>query len=287
MHKRLLLLLLPAIALVGCGKKDVSSIKEISDLSQLSEYENVTPADSMMFYFGQMQAANYWQDAETDTLLRSQEERNQFMEGFRAAMKMDSDDSAYNKGLQLGLRLSLRLREFSARYHTDFSEEVLIASLAHFLNADEREGLQSAQQGFYNIKDRLEMQAADRDVESAKGNLVTKANEMGFTMLSDTLYSLEITPGFGPLFKMGDRLAVEVTACTLDGNEIVARQFPDSVTIGEGRVPAVVRAAILTMNNGSTYQFMTTPRTLFGKRYTNYHLSPNEPVIFTVKAGQN
>lgn len=289
MHKRLLLLLLPALILVACGKKGVSSMKEISSLSDFSDYEDLTAADTMMYYFGQMQAVNFWQDAESDTMLRSEAARKAFMEGFRAAMAIDTDDSAYNKGLQLGLRLALRLREFNQRYGTDFSEEVLAASLQNFLkNNNVVDSLAEAQKGFYAIKDRFEYNTAKKEVENAKGMLAKYGKEKGFKMISDTLYGVDLTPGSGSLIREGDRIAVEVSVSTLTGKEVVTRQFPDSITLGEGRVPPVVREAIYTMKNGQTCQFMTTPRTLLGKRYNNvYHLPSDEPLIFTVKAGQN
>lgn len=274
MHKRFLLLLLPALMLVGCGDKP----KDISDL------KDATPADSMMYYFGAMQANSFWQDAESDTTLRSEEARREFIEGFRAAMKMDKDDSSYNKGLQLGLRLALRLREFENRYGVKFSEEILASSLENFLRSDSLVNIADAQRGFYKIKDRLDLATANKEIEGAKGNLAQESKSRGFTMVSDTLYGKDITPpGPGPKIKEGDRVAVEVTASTLDGKEIVARQFPDSLTIGSGRVPRIVGLGIQTMTPGQTRTFMTTPRTLFGKRYALYNLPSEQPVIFTVK----
>lgn len=271
----------------ACGKKDLSNMKEISDISEISNYKDVLPSDTMMFYFGQMQAANYWQDAETDTLLRTEEARRDFMAGLRTAMAMDEDNEAYNKGLQLGMRLAVRLREFERRYNQEFSEEVFAASLQNYLKNDMRDSIAQAQKGFYNVKDRLELQAAKTEASAAKEYLAKMGDLRGFEMISDTLFALDVTPLTGPCLKEGDRLAVEVTASTLDGKEITTRQFPDSITLGEGRVPAVVKCAILTMSNGQTRQFMTTPRTLFGKRYATFNLPYDEPVIFTVKAIQN
>ena len=282
MHK-LYSLLIPALLLIAasCDKKPQS-------LSDLSGGE---AADSMMYYFGQMQAATYLQDAETDTLLNTPEAREQFMKGFRAALEMEDAKSAspYNRGLQLGLRLAIRLREFQERYGINFSESVLAAALENGLNSEKPEvELANAQKGYYLIKDRLELKAANKDVSAATGNLAQEGKKRGFTMISDTLYAKDITPGNGgPKLKDGDRVAVEVTASTLDGEEIVARQFPDSLTIGTGRVPNIVSIGMHTMTNGQTRTFMTTPRTLFGKRYAVYHLPNDKPVIFTVKAIQN
>lgn len=277
MHRKIFLMLSVALLfMTGCK----NSPKSISDL------KDGTPADSMMYYFGQMQASNYFQDAETDTLLRTEEARQEFIDGFREAMKMDHDNAAYNKGLELGLRLAVRLREFEQRYGVKFPENVLAASLENSLKNDSSFNIVDAQKGYYKIKDRFELTAAQKDVSDALENLSKGAKERNFTMLSDTLYAKDVTSGSGPNFKLGDRLAVEVTASTLEGQEIVTRQFPDSITLGEGRVPAVVRVAILSMKPGQTRQFMTTPRTLLGKRYAVYKLPPDKPVIFTVKAIQ-
>ena len=241
--------------------------------------------DSMMYYFGEMQASSYWQDAKTDTMLRSEQSRKEFIAGLKAAMDMDENNSAYNRGLQEGLRLAMRLRDFKKIYGEDFSEEVLAASLEHFLQTDSDCNVVEAQREYYRIKDRFELTAATREIKDAKVVLTKKGTAFGFTMLNDTLYYKDVTPiSTGPTFQEGDRVAVKITASTIDGKEIVTKQFPDSITLGEGRIPLIVRYAIYTMTDGQTRQFMTTPRTLFGKRYAAYKLPSDEPVIFTVKA---
>ena len=275
MHRKFLLLTLAGVLIAGCSHspKDISQLKDAS------------PADSMMYYFGEMQASNYWLDAQTDTMLQSEKARAEFISGLKAAMKMDADDSAYNKGLQLGLRLALRLREFEQRYGAKFSEELLASSIENFLRNDSCIDLTEAQRGYYRLKDRYELEAANKELGDSKVKLAKRGREMGFEMLSDTLYALDVTPAAKVRrLKEGDRVAVSVSASTIDGKEIVTRQFPDSVTLGEGRVPLVVKEAIFTMTPGQTRQFMTTPRTLLGKRYAVYKLPYDEPIIFTVKA---
>lgn len=292
MKKHYLLLLAVAILMVGCSKdkgEKEYQFEEISKLEDLSKKETgVTPSDTMMYYFGAMQAANYLQDAETDTLLKTDKQKEAFMKGFRDAAVMVDESDAYNKGLQLGLRLGMRLKEFEERYGMDYSADVLAASLQHFINNPDEVELVAAQKSFYEVKDRLETKAAQKDVAGAMDNLAKVAKERGFTRLSDTLYVKDVTPkGSGPVLKPGDKVAVDVIASTLDGEEITTRQFPDSLVIGEGRVPKVVFVGMETMTSGQTRQFMTTPRTLMGKRLRIYNLDPEEPVIFTVKAIQN
>lgn len=277
MLKHIVILTLSAAALLlaGCSGRP----KDISDL------KDATPADSMMYYFGEMQAAAYWIDAETDTILTTQEAREEFIKGFRTAMNLSRKEAAYNKGLQLGLRLSIRLNEFERRYDTDFSEEILASSLENYLEKGSGSiDLGAAQRGYYAIKDRLELEAADRELGDAKKNLSRFGSSRGFAQVNDTLYARDITPaGSGTPLKEGDRIAVKISVSSLDGKEIVTRQFPDSITLGEGRVPLIVRYAIYTMTEGQTRQFMTTPRILFGKGYSAYKVPYDEPVIFTIK----
>ena len=280
MKKHLLLLLPLSILLLACSKE--------RNPKSLAEIKDPTSADSMMYFLGEMNAAAYWQDADADTTLRTQEARDEFIEGFKDAIKLDKESEAYNKGLQLGLRLGVRLRELHNRYGIDFPKDILAAGLKNSLQEDNRSKVAETQAEYYKIKDRLELEAGARELEVASRKLAKEGHDRGFEMVSDTLYAIDVTPaGPGPKFKDGDRVAVYVSASTLDGNEIVARQFPDSITIGAGRVPRIVCLGLHTMTNGQTRTFMTTPRTLFGKRYATYHLPYDEPVLFTVKVEQN
>lgn len=279
MHKYYLFSILGCLLLLSaCDKSGPKSMEDLKGGSV---------EDSMMYYFGQIQANNYWQDAESDTTLATEHSRDEFIRGFRDALKMDQDDDAYNRGLQLGIRLAIRIREFEQRYNVKLPEEVLIAAFENSLKDKNSFNIAEAQKGFYSIKDRYDVTATENDVQACLKNLAKYAKENGFKMISDTLYVKEVTPGSGPKYKLGDRLAVEVTASTIDGKELVTKQFPDSVTLGKGRLRPVVREAVLNMNDGETCQFLTTPRTLLGKRYnTVYKLPVDQPLIFTLKAGQ-
>lgn len=273
--------ILPLISLLlllcACGGKP----------DKISEIKDPTPADSMMYYFGIMQANNFWQDAENDTILRTPEGKDQFLRGFRAALGMESDNDCYNRGLQLGLRLAIRLRQFEKDYGVEFSEDILAATLAQYLEGDSAIDISAAQKGYYKIKDLLDLKKGVKEGESAKKALAQRAKDDGYVMVSDTLFAKDVTaPGAGPKFKDGDRISIQLNTATLDGREL-GRQFPDSLTIGEGRVPRTICLAIHTMTNGQTRMFMTTPQTLFGNQYSKYQLRSDEPVVFTVKATRN
>lgn len=278
MHRTLSLFLLLTL---------IISVASCSGSGSGSSSDNSESPDSMMYYFGIMQANNFRQDAENDTILLTPEGRKQFLEGFKAAMKMESDDDSYNKGLQLGLRLAIRLREFEEMYGVKFPESELIKTFEANIKSDSPIDISSAQRGYYAIKDRLDLKKSNRESASAKKELSKQAKQEGYTMVSDTLFAKDVTASGGGLkFKDGDRIAIQVNAATLDGREL-GRQFPDSITIGEGRVPRIICLATHTMTSGQTRTFMTTPKTLFGNQYANYQLRSDEPIVFTIKAERN
>lgn len=241
----------------------------------------------MMYYFGIMQANNYWQDAENDTILRTEEGRSEFLRGFRKAMTMESDNDSYNKGLQLGLRLAIRLREFEKMYGVKFPEDILADSFEEHLKSDSSFNISEAQKSYYKIKDLLDLKKGIKETDKAKKVLAEKAKAEGYVMVNDTLYAKDITPSAGGAkFKDGDHIAIQLNSATLDGREL-GRQFPDSITIGEGRVPRIVCLATHTMTSGQTRMFMTIPKALFGNSFARYQLEADEPVVFTVKATRN
>lgn len=277
MRKHPFIILILTAILWSCGGKTDS----------LDNLKDATPQDSMMYFFGIMQANNYLQDAESDTVMLTEKGRDEFIRGFREAMKMESDNDCYNKGLQLGLRLAIRLREFEKDYGMKFSEEMLADAFAQYVKSDSVIDIAYAQKNYYKIKDLLDLKKAAKELGAAKESLAKEAAREGFQAVSDTLYAKDVTKaGPGPKFKDGDRVSIKVNTATTDGREL-GRQFPDTITIGAGRVPRVICLATHTMTSGQTRTFMTTPKTMFGNQYAKYQLRSDEPIIFTVKAERN
>lgn len=267
------LLLIGALTF-SCGNKP----------QEISEMKNASEADSLMYYFGLMQAKNYWLDAMTDTLLKTEEGRREFVKGFRDGLKYDKDDYCYNKGLKEGVRLAIRLRELEKAYGISFPEEMLANSVELAMQSKDSFDVADAQMNFYKIKDRLDLQRGVREGETARKMLAEAATRQNYSMLSDSLYGRDVTPGgAGPKFKEGDQAEIYLTTAKLDGTPI-GKQFPPKVKIGKGRVANVICLALLTMTDGQTRSFITTPQAFFGKNYDRYRVNSDEVVQFTIQA---
>lgn len=267
------ILALFALLLSSCGGRPES----ISDIS------NPTAEDSLMYYYGQMNANNYWYDALSDTILKTEDARREFMEGFIAGLRDGKDNDAYNKGLQLGARLASRVNDFETAYNLVLPKDVLIGSMQAGLANDTNIDIADAQKQFYLIKDRFEGDKGAREAGLSRKSLAKAAGKTDMTMVNDSLYCKKISSGGGQKFKKGDKVEIMLTASTIDGNAI-GRQFPPKITIGEGRLPEIVNVALLTMSDGETCMFMTTPRALLGRKFEKYFISAQDPVYFSVKA---
>ena len=60
-------------AAVACDRNP----KNIDDIA------DPTPGDSLMYYFGQMQADNYWRQTQNDSAMSSEEARTEYMRAWR------------------------------------------------------------------------------------------------------------------------------------------------------------------------------------------------------------
>lgn len=65
----------------------------------ISEFRNASTGDSLMYYYTQMRAYEYWREADSDTSMRNPEQRRRFLDGLKAGMdaiKKSSNDANYN-----------------------------------------------------------------------------------------------------------------------------------------------------------------------------------------------
>ncbi len=63
------------------------------------DLKNATPADSLIYYFGQMRGAEYRRQAERDTTLADAQAKKAYLQGVQAGMNaVKSADEAYDNG---------------------------------------------------------------------------------------------------------------------------------------------------------------------------------------------
>lgn len=257
-----------------------SEDKKGGDIRTLADYDNVTAADSLLYYFGQLRAVDYWQYALNDTTFASRESRNQYVKGLRAGLDAARDNDAYNQGLFAGIQIALNMKEFSEQYHMDFNRRILIDAVEDGLENDSAVNASEANQMFRKVTEDLRVRKEAEDRATAIETIAEAAKAGKWNRISETLYAAGKPVAGAQLIKKGETVNVKVEISTLEGKEIDRRNTP-RMKVGEG-FPGPVTEALLTMKVGETCKFYTTSPEMFGRFAERYGLKPTQVVAFTV-----
>ncbi len=266
--------------LTACGGDNAEQAKSIAD------YKNATTADSLVFYFGQMRAAEYWREAHADTTLASRESRDEFLKGLRAGMDAVRSNMAYNQGVYLGIQLAMNLNEMDEGYGIKTKKDIMLEAFADGLRNDSVVDYTAAAEEFSTIINALNTQKEEKDRQLGKDALVAEAKALKMTKINDDLYAAAPkTPGTGNLLQVGDSVAVVLIVTQVGGEEIDRQAKPD-FKIGSSLIGPITEA-LLTMRIGENREFLTTPPALMGRVYARRGLKPNDLLkieIFTSPA---
>lgn len=239
-------------------------------------------ADSVMYYFGQVNASEYWRGAERDTTLASEEARQAYLRGLQAGMNAfkNSDDN-YNAGMMRGLQMAMNIKEFNETYGISANPKIMFDSLKEGL-ANDSAFDEKAQAQFYEILGRLNAEKERKDREEATKNLIAYAGKSKMTKISDDIYASASASGDSIKLKQGDKVKLTVTATGLDGQAIDV-PFPPVTEIGGRYSNPVMDTALESMSSGETRKFASTALALFGGRAERFGLKPDDVVILSIQ----
>lgn len=272
--------ILPAIALLtillalaACG--DRKSI-------DITQYKNPSAADSMLFYFVQLRAHEYWEKAEKDTALRSKEAREKFLEGFDEGFSLVKDDDPdFNRGVELGVRMAMNFKNFEKLYSIKFNTNLVLPSFRYGLQDGMEIPELNYQDKFYDLLNRMKTEQRTRDHAKAKLSLIEEARHQQMTKISENLYYRMLKNGEGPYLQAGNSAYVVVNYERADGQDI-AVPSPGLVTVGSNGMPEVSVQAYTRLNKGAVALFATTAEALFGTRTYIMGMKPEDVLLITV-----
>lgn len=263
------------LILSACSGKDSKD-----SIRQLSDYKNVTAADSLIYYFGQLRAADYWQYAYSDTMMRSRESRDAYLSGLRAGLDAANNNDAYNQGLYVGVQLAMNMKEFKDEFDIDFNRRILINAVADGLKNDSVINAGEANEQFRNILNQFEARKEAADREKGLTALAELGREKHWVKINDEIYSGEVNGGNGTLITVGTRISADVAISTLDGRDI-DRRSDDAMDVGS-RMPGPITVGLLSMQIGQTKVFYTTAAAILGRYAARYNVDPTSIIKFTI-----
>lgn len=258
-----------------------SNDKSESKVKTIADYSNLTTADSLLYYFGQLRAVDYWYYAKNDSNLLSRQSRDEYLKGLRAGLDASRDDDAYNQGLYVGVQLAMNMRDFAEEYGVDINRKIIYDAIADGLANDSAVDSNEANHQFRELLEQMNARKEKADKEAAVAALSEAAKAGKWDKISDDLYGgLIKTPGAGEVLSIGDFASVSVEINDKDGKELDRRQS-ERAEIGKS-FPGIVSDALLKMKVGETRTFYTSAHTMFGRLISRYKLKPAQIISFTV-----
>lgn len=270
------------LMLSSCGPEKGKNISEMGNISQ---------TDSLMYYFGQMRAGEYWREALQDTTLKSQEARDAYLRGVQAGLDMvkaakegDVAADAYNQGVYMGVQLAMNLGEFEKEYSTKTDKKVLLQSFAYGLTSDTTVNVQDSQRAFYDLMNDFNARKDEQMKKEAAGILSKEAVNLKMARISDTLYGRVVNGNpAGADIKSGDKVQVKMTATKANGEEL-GIPMPDQLEVGTEYGLPIFTEALESMKVGETKEFATTANSIFGNRASQFNLKGSDVVIIKITA---
>lgn len=266
-----------SILLSSCGGNNNSD-----SIRHLGDYKETTAADSLIYYFGQLRAVDYWQYAQQDTILKTQQSREEYMKGVKAGMDAVNSSDAYNQGLYVGIQLAMNMKEFQEGYGCKFDRKILLNAIEDGLKNDSIIDAGEANARFREVLEEMNVRKEEADKKEAIENLSKEAKANNWVEINPTLYAHPATSA-GKKLTEGQVVKAEIEIATLDGRVIDSRPT-DALTVGRS-YPGPITDAVNTMSENESRTFYTTAPAVMGRYYERYNLKPTQILKLTIKLG--
>lgn len=246
--------------------------------------ETSSQTDSLMYYLGQMHAADYLREANRDTTLKEASEKQAYLSGVRAGLAaLKEGNESYNKGVMMGMQMASQMMSFTEQMGVDINKNAYVSSLQGALMADSMPNTSVAQREFRTVMQNIEAAKEERDKAASQESLKKVAETSGLPKISDDLYG-KVTEANNDTIKLADGDEITLTAqVTKEDGETVNLPMSSKGKIGNKRsFPELVSTAILTLKSGETGEFLTTAHALMGSRVSQLKLEPTDVLKLTL-----
>lgn len=259
--------------MVGCG---------LEKGHELSEITNATPADSLLYFYGQLKAVDYWHSAALDTTLNDPDSIDAYLLGVEKGLKsFKDDDAAYNKGISDGVRLAAKLLKFERNYGIVANPGMVYNGLALGIKNKNSVNEKDAREAFYKIVRVMGEKRLAQEQEAGEKMLREVAASLKMYCINNTLWCRIMEDGSGEVFKKGDVVKVHLHVSAPDGRDLNI-ELPPQVEVGSKYGANVFNEAIESMKSGEKSQYATTAYALLGGSCEKFNLMPSDIVLFTI-----
>lgn len=247
--------------------------------------ESSTQSDSLVYYLGQMNAADYLREAERDTVMKESSSKQAYINGVKAGLSaMQEGNDTYNKGVMMGMQMANNILNFAQQTDVKLDASKYVASLSSALTADSMPNSQKAQIEFRRIMTQIDNDKKERDKKAAQETLSQEAQKDNLPKINDDIYGKVTSSTDSVAIEQGNEVAAEIKVTKLNG-ESVTMHVPAVGKVGNSRsYPQVVSDALETLKSGETGEYLTSAQALLGARAAQQNLDPKDILKVTIKA---
>ncbi|MCH5242184.1 MAG: hypothetical protein J1F67_07140 [Muribaculaceae bacterium] len=246
--------------------------------------ENSSQTDSLMYYLGQMHAADYLREANRDTTLKEASEKQAYLSGVRAGLAaLKEGNESYNKGVMMGMQMASQMMSFTEQMGVDINKNAYISSLQGALMADSMPNTSQAQRDFRTVMQNIEAAKEARDKAASQESLNKVAASSDLPKINDDLYG-KVTEANNDTIKLadGDEINLVAQVTKEDGENVNVPMSPKGKIGNKRSFPELVSTAVLTLKSGETGEFLTTAHALLGSRASQMNLEPTTVLKLTL-----
>ena len=247
-----------------------------------TQLENASQTDSLMYYLGQMHATDYLREANRDTVMKENSEKQAYLAGVRTGLSLLKDgDETYNKGVMMGLQMANQMISFSEQMKMPLNKSAYINSLSSALMADSMPNNMEVQSNFRKVMNNIQEAKEAADKAQSQESLKAVAEAAGLPKISDDLYG-KVTQANNDTTTLakGDEITLDLKVTKENGDPVNLPMSPKG-KIGRG-YPEILTDAILKLKSGETGEYMTSAHALLGARAAQMNMEPTEVLKFTV-----
>ena len=239
--------------------------------------------DSLMYFLGQMNAADYLREANRDTTMKETSEKQAYINGVRAGLAaLKEGDDSYNKGVMLGMQMAAQMMSFSEQMDVKINRTSYVGSLSSAVMADTMPNTTLAQSEFRKVMQNIEKAKEEKDKATSQASLKTVAEAAGLPKISDDLYGKATDTTDGEALAEGDEITLEAKLLKENG-DVLSMPVSSRGKIGNRHnFPEVMSDAILNLKSGETGEYMTTAYALLGARAKQMNMEPKDVVKMTL-----
>ena len=246
--------------------------------------ENASQTDSLMYYLGQMHAADYLREANRDTTLKENSEKQAYLSGVRAGLAaLKEGNESYNKGVMMGMQMASQMMSFTEQMGVDINKNAYVGSLQSALMADTMPNTSQAQRDFRTVMQNIEAAKEARDKAASQESLSKVAATSDLPKINDDLYG-KVAEANNDTIKLadGDEINLVANVTKEDGESVNIPMSPKGKIGNKRSFPELVSTAVLTLKSGETGEFLTTAHALLGSRASQMNLEPTDVLKLTL-----